>query len=69
MSILVISREPILSIYFSCNTLRSLTWRSNGNGQQSVIAVDIINLMDAHKIEKAIIAGFDWGAPTANIIF
>jgi hypothetical protein len=36
------------------------------NGQQSVIAVDIINLMDALKI-KAIIAGFDWGARTANI--
>jgi pimeloyl-ACP methyl ester carboxylesterase len=33
-----------------------------------VIAVDIINLMDALKIEKAIIAGFDWGARTANII-
>lgn len=38
------------------------------NGQQSVLAVDIINLMDALKIKKAIIAGFDWGARTANII-
>jgi pimeloyl-ACP methyl ester carboxylesterase len=44
---------------------------SNGtvrNGQQSVIAVDIIALMDALKIEKAIVAGYDWGARTANII-
>lgn len=38
------------------------------NGQQSAIAVDIINLMDALKIGKAIIADFDWGARTANII-
>ena len=38
------------------------------NGQQSVIAADIIALMDALKIEKAIIGGFDWGARTANIM-
>ena len=35
---------------------------------QSAVAVDIIALMDALKIEKAILAGFDWGARTANII-
>ena len=35
---------------------------------QSVVAVDIIALMDALKIEKAILAGFDWGARTADII-
>jgi pimeloyl-ACP methyl ester carboxylesterase len=38
------------------------------NGQQSVVAVDIIALLDALKIEKAILAGFDWGARTADII-
>jgi len=38
------------------------------NGQQSVVAVDIVALMDALKIAKATIAGFDWGARTANII-
>jgi len=38
------------------------------NGQQSVVAVDIVALMDALKIETATIAGFDWGARTANII-
>src|SRR5882762_9964602 len=32
------------------------------------IATDIVALMDALKIEKATIAGFDWGARTANII-
>src|SRR5229473_2776174 len=38
------------------------------NGQQSVVAVDIVALMDALKIAKAAFAGFDWGARTANII-
>ena len=38
------------------------------NGQQSVIAVDVIALLDALGIEKAIVAGFDWGARTANIV-
>jgi pimeloyl-ACP methyl ester carboxylesterase len=33
-----------------------------------VLAVDIIALMDALGIEKAILAGFDWGARTANVI-
>ena len=38
------------------------------NGQQSVVAVDAVALMDALKIQKAIIGGFDWGARTADII-
>ncbi|WP_165823918.1 alpha/beta fold hydrolase [Pseudochryseolinea flava] len=38
------------------------------NGQQSALAVDVIALMDALKIDKAIIGGFDWGARTANIV-
>src|SRR5947209_2731127 len=38
------------------------------NGQQSVVAVDTVALMDALDIEKAIIGAFDWGARTANII-
>jgi pimeloyl-ACP methyl ester carboxylesterase len=38
------------------------------NGQQSAVALDIIALMDALKIRKAILAGFDWGARTAGII-
>jgi pimeloyl-ACP methyl ester carboxylesterase len=38
------------------------------NGQQSVVAIDIIALMDALKIDKAIIGGFDWGARTADIM-
>src|SRR5580698_7151859 len=38
------------------------------NGQQSVVALDAIALMDALKIDKATLAGFDWGARTADIV-
>jgi pimeloyl-ACP methyl ester carboxylesterase len=38
------------------------------NGQQSVVAVDAVALMEALKIQTAILAGFDWGARTANIV-
>jgi pimeloyl-ACP methyl ester carboxylesterase len=37
------------------------------NGQPSALAVDLKAFMDALKIEKATLAGFDWGARTANI--
>jgi pimeloyl-ACP methyl ester carboxylesterase len=49
-------------------TTRFLSSTTPRNGQQSVIAVDIIALMDALRIEQAILGGFDWGARTANII-
>jgi pimeloyl-ACP methyl ester carboxylesterase len=50
------------------DTTRFLSSETSRNGQQSVLALDIIALMDALKIEKPIIAGFDWGGRTANII-
>jgi pimeloyl-ACP methyl ester carboxylesterase len=56
---------PYLRGYGTTCFLSSETFR---NGQQSVVAVDIIALMDALRIEKAILAGFDWGARTADII-
>ena len=56
---------PYLRGYGTTRFLSSETMR---NGQQSIVAVDIIALMDALNIQKAIIAGFDWGARTANII-
>ena len=56
---------PYLRGYGTTRFLSSDTVR---NGQPSVVAVDIIALMDALKIEKAIIGGFDWGGRTANII-
>ncbi|MEV4318294.1 alpha/beta hydrolase [Actinocrispum sp. NPDC049592] len=49
----------------------STTFRSDRtfrNAQQSVVALDTIALMDALKIDKAILAGFDWGARTVSII-
>ena len=49
-------------------TTRFLSSERVRNGQPSVVAADIIALMDALKIEKPIIGGFDWGARTANII-
>ncbi|MBM9503209.1 alpha/beta fold hydrolase [Actinacidiphila acididurans] len=36
--------------------------------EQSAVALDIIALMDALKIDKAVLAGFDWGSRTADII-
>jgi len=56
---------PYLRGYGTTRFLSSETFR---NGQQSVVALDIIALMDALKIQKAILGGFDWGARTANII-
>jgi pimeloyl-ACP methyl ester carboxylesterase len=38
------------------------------DAQQSVFALDIVALMDALRIKKAILAGYDWGARTADII-
>jgi pimeloyl-ACP methyl ester carboxylesterase len=49
-------------------TTRFLSGETFRNGQQAAVAMDIIALMDALKIEKATLAGFDWGARTANII-
>ena len=49
-------------------TTRFLSNDTVRNGQQAAVGVDIINLMDALKIERAVIGGFDWGARTANII-
>jgi pimeloyl-ACP methyl ester carboxylesterase len=46
-------------------------FRSNDavrNGQPSALAADVIDLMDALKIRKATLAGFDWGARSVNIV-
>ncbi len=56
---------PYLRGYGTTTFLSDKTTR---NGQQSAVAIDIIKYMDALKIEKAIIGGFDWGARTADII-
>jgi pimeloyl-ACP methyl ester carboxylesterase len=56
---------PYLRGYGTTRFLSAATFR---NGQQSVTAIDIIALMDALHIEKALLGGFDWGARTANTI-
>ena len=56
---------PYVRGYGTTRFLSSDTFR---NGQPSALASDIIAFMDALKIEKATLAGFDWGARTANIV-
>ncbi|WP_331743533.1 alpha/beta hydrolase (plasmid) [Streptomyces sp. NBC_01136] len=56
---------PYLRGYGSTTFLSSKTFR---NAQQAVVALDIIALMDALRIKKALLGGFDWGARTADII-
>ena len=56
---------PYLRGYGTTRFLSDETFR---NGQQSALAVDVIALMDALGIEKAIVGGCDWGARTACIV-
>jgi len=56
---------PYVRGYGSTKFLSSDTVR---NGQPAAVAADLIALMDALKIEKATLAGFDWGARSANIV-
>ena len=56
---------PHLRGYGSTRFLSKDTFR---NGQQAAVALDIIALLDALKIRKAVFAGFDWGARTADIV-
>jgi pimeloyl-ACP methyl ester carboxylesterase len=56
---------PYLRGYGTTHFLSDATFR---NGQPGALATDIIALMDALKIEKATVAGFDWGGRTADIM-
>jgi pimeloyl-ACP methyl ester carboxylesterase len=56
---------PFVRGYGTTRFLSNDTFR---NGQPSAVALDTIALMDALKIDKAILAGFDWGARSTNII-
>ena len=56
---------PFLRGYGTTRFLSNDTFR---NGQPSAVALDTIALMDALRIDKAILAGFDWGARSVNII-
>src|SRR5262245_46205351 len=56
---------PHLRGFGTTRFLRNGTLR---NAQQSAVALDLVALMDALKIENAILGGYDWGARTANIV-
>ena len=56
---------PYLRGYGTTRFLSTDTFR---NGQQTALALDVIALMDALGISDAVVAGFDWGARTANIM-
>jgi pimeloyl-ACP methyl ester carboxylesterase len=49
-------------------TTRFLSAATPRNGQQAALAMDTVALMDALEIERAILAGFDWGARTADVV-
>ncbi len=49
-------------------TTRFLSDQTVRNGEQAALALDVVALMDALEIETAIVAGFDWGARTADIV-
>jgi pimeloyl-ACP methyl ester carboxylesterase len=49
-------------------TTRFLSTDAMRNGQPSAVALDTVALMDALKIQRATLAGFDWGARSANIV-
>jgi len=56
---------PYLRGYGSTRFLSSQSMR---NGQPTAAAQDLVDLMDALRIDRAILAGFDWGARTADIV-
>ena len=56
---------PFLRGYGTTRFLSADTMR---NGQQAAVALDTVALMDALKIDRAVLAGFDWGARTANVV-
>ena len=47
---------------------RFISDESPRNGEQAALALDVIALMDALEIERAVVAGFDWGARTAGVV-
>jgi len=51
-----------------CGTTQFLSADTFRNGQPAAVAQDVIDLMDALKIKRAVIGGFDWGGRSANIV-
>ncbi len=61
-------RRVIVPYLRGYGTTRFLSEATVRNGEQAVFAVDTVALMDALGIETAILAGFDWGARTADVV-
>jgi pimeloyl-ACP methyl ester carboxylesterase len=51
-----------------CGTTQFLSADTPRSGQTGAVAQDVIDLMDALKIQKAVVGGFDWGARSANVV-
>jgi pimeloyl-ACP methyl ester carboxylesterase len=49
-------------------TTRFLSDETPRTAEQAALGLDTITLLDALEIESAIIAGFDWGARTADVV-
>ena len=58
----------IVSYLRGYGSTRFLAGDTVRNGQPAALAGDVVDLMDALKIEKAILGGFDWGARTGDIV-
>src|SRR6266496_3034487 len=56
---------PYLRGYGTTRFRSAATFR---NGQQAVLGVDVVALMDALGIDQAIVGGFDWGARSAGVV-
>lgn len=61
-------RRVIVPYLRGYGTTRFLSADTPRNGQQAALAIDVMALMDALRIDRAVVAGFDWGARTANIV-
>jgi pimeloyl-ACP methyl ester carboxylesterase len=60
--------RPIVPYLRGYGTTRFRSEDAFRNGQQAALALDAIALLDALEIDRAIVAGFDWGARTANVV-
>jgi pimeloyl-ACP methyl ester carboxylesterase len=64
----VAGRRVIVPHLRGYGTTRFLSEDTLRNGEQAALALDTVALMDALEIETAVVAGFDWGARSANIV-
>jgi pimeloyl-ACP methyl ester carboxylesterase len=61
-------RRVIIPYLRGYGTTRFRSRETMRNGQPAALATDTLALMDALKIERAVLGGFDWGARTADIV-